>query len=104
MVGFTHDSNTLRGIWDRELQKVKTQSDVVFDEIRNAHMSCQHVTNEIDVFGLPEDEKYVEEIDTGDKPFLEQDSHPTQLGKRSRSHMHEAPDKQADNAHSRRLR
>jgi hypothetical protein len=104
MVGYTHDSNTLWRIWDPEFQKVKAQSEVVFDEERNAHMSCQHGSNEVDIFGLPEDEKYVDEIDTGDEPLRGQDSQPTQIGKRSKSHMHEAPDEEAENAHSRRLR
>jgi len=115
MVGYTQDSKTLWRIWDPEFQKVKAQSEVIFDEQRNGHMSCQHGSNEIDIFGLPEDEEYVDEIDTGDeplrgqdtgdKPLRGQDSQPTQIGKRSRSHMHEAPDEEAENiAHSRRLR
>jgi len=79
-------------IWDPEFQRVKAPSEVVFDGERNAHMSCQHGSNEIDMFGLPADEEYVEEIDTGDEPLRGQDSQPTQLGKRSTSHMHEAPD------------
>jgi len=65
-------------------------------------MSCQHGSNKIDMFGLPEDEEYVEETDTGDE--LLRDSQPTQIGKRFSSHMHEAPDEEAENAHSRRLR
>jgi hypothetical protein len=68
MVGYIHDSETLWRIWDHEFQGVKAQSEVVFDEERNAHMSCQHESNEIDIFGLPEDE-YVEETDTGDEPL-----------------------------------
>jgi len=105
MVGYTHDSKTLWRIWDPEFQKVNVQSEVVFDEERNAHMSCQHGSNEIDIFGLPEDEEYVNEIDTGGEPLREQDSQPTQIGKRSTSLMHEAPDEEAENiAHSRRLR
>jgi len=83
---------------------VKAQSEVVFDEERNAHMSCQHGSNEIDIFGLPEDEEYVDEIHTGDEPLRGQDSQPTQIGKRFKSHMHEAPDEEVENnAHSRRL-
>jgi len=55
------------------------------------------------MFGLlPEDEEYVEETDTRDEPL--RDSQPTQIGKRSKSHMQEAPDEEAENAHSRRLR
>jgi hypothetical protein len=83
---------------------VKAQSEVVFDEESNAHMSCQHESNEIDtdMFGLPEDKEYVEEADTGDEPL--RDRQPMQIGQRSTSHMHEAPDKEAESAHSRRLR
>jgi hypothetical protein len=78
---------------------VKAQSEVVFDEERNAHMSCQHGSNEIDMFGLPEDEQYGNEKDTRDEPL--RDSQPTQIGKRSTSHMHESPDEEAENiAHS----
>ena len=57
MVGYTHDSKTLWRIWDPELRKVKAQSEVAFNEERNAHMLCQHGSNEIDIFGSPEDEK-----------------------------------------------
>jgi hypothetical protein len=105
MVGYTHDSKTLWMICDPEFQKVKAQSEVVFDEERNAHMSCQHGSNVIDIFGLPEDEEYVDEIDTGGEPLRGQDSQPTQIGKRSTSLMHEATDEEPENiTHSRRLR
>jgi len=106
MVGYTQDSQTLWRIWDREFQKVKAQSDVVLDKERNAHMSCLHESNEIDtdMFGLPEDKEYIEETDTGDEPLRRQGSQPTQLGKRFSSHMHKAPDEEAENAHSRHLR
>jgi len=66
-------------------------------------MSCQHGSNEIDIFGLPEDEEYVEEIDTGDEPLGGQDSQPM-IDKRSKSRMHEASDEEAEKVHSRRLR
>jgi len=104
MVGYTHDSKTLWRIWDPDFQKVKAQSEVVFDEERNAHMSCQHESNDIDtdMFGLPEDMEYIDETDTVDEPL--RDIQPTQIGKRSTSHMREAPDEEAENAHSRCLR
>jgi len=86
MVGYTQNSKTLWRISDREFQNAKAQSEVVFDEERNAHMSCQHGTNEIDIFGLPEDEKYIDETDTRGEPLRGQDSEPTQIGKRSKSH------------------
>jgi len=109
MVSYTHDSKTLWWLWDPEFQRVKAQSEVVFDEERNAHMSCQHESNNIDMFDIPEDEEYVEETDTGDEPLRDSQptqirSQPTQIGKRSKSHMHKAPDEEAENAHSRRLR
>jgi len=107
MVGYTHDSKTGWRIWDPKFQWVETQSEVIFDEERNTHMSCQHGSNAIDMFGLPEDEEYVKEIDTRDEHLRESQpaqlgcqrtqigSQPTQIVKRSKSHMHEAPDEGA---------
>jgi hypothetical protein len=77
VVGYTHDSKTLWRMWDPEFQRVRAQSEVVFDEERNSHMSCQNESNEIDMFGLSEDEEYVEETDTGDEPFRGNESQPT---------------------------
>jgi len=57
IVGYTHDSKTLWRIWDPKFQRVRSQSEVVFAEERNAHMSCQHGSNEIDMFLLPEDDE-----------------------------------------------
>jgi hypothetical protein len=99
----------LWGLWDPEFQRVKAQSEDVFDEEKNAHMLCQHESDEIDMFELPEDEEYVEETDTGDEPLRDSQptqirSQPTQIGNRSKSHMHKASDKDAENAHGRRLR
>jgi hypothetical protein len=62
-------------------------------------MSCQNGSNEIDIFGLQEDEENVKETDTGDEPLRGQDSQPT-IGKRFKSHMHEAPEEEAENSHS----
>jgi hypothetical protein len=63
-VGYSNNSKMLWRIWDPKFQRVKAQSEVVFDQERNAHMSCQHESNEIDIFELPEDEEYVKESDT----------------------------------------
>jgi hypothetical protein len=63
-------------------------------------MSCQHGSNEIDMFGLPEDEEYVEETDTGDET-LEDSQRFMQIDKSSNSHIHEAPDEKAENTYSR---
>jgi hypothetical protein len=74
MVGYTHDSKMLWRIWDSKLQNVKAQSEVIFDARRNVHMSCRPGSNEINIFGLPEDEKFVAESDTGGEPPRGQDS------------------------------
>jgi len=93
-------------MWDPEFQKVKAQSDAIFDEKGNSHKSCLHDRNEsdTDMFGLPEDEDYIKEMDNGGHPHGREDWQPTQLGKRSTSHMCEVPDEKAENSHSRRLR
>jgi len=89
-------------LWDPEFQRVKAQAEVVFNKEKNAHMLCQHGSNEIDMFGLPEDEKYIEETDTEDE--LLQDRQPCmQKGKRSKSHMYDTPDGEAESACSQRL-
>jgi len=105
MTGYTHNSKTLWRVWDPEFQKMEALSDVIFDKERNAHMSCLHGSNETntDMFGLPGDGEYIEVMDTGDQPLWREDSQPTQLNPRSTSHMHEDPDEEAENAHSRRL-
>jgi len=68
-------------------------------------MSCQHEHNRINIFELPVDEEYGNGTDTGDE--LQQDreptkrcSHPTPMGKRSKSSIHNAPDEVAENTHS----
>ena len=77
MVGYVHDSTTLWRIWDPEHNTVKAQSDVIFDEERNAYLSCPQSlkqkqgvhddepkeTTEIDIFGLPQEETHIEDID-----------------------------------------
>jgi hypothetical protein len=108
-MGYSHHSKTLWRISDPKLQRVKSQSEVVFDEKRNAHMSCQHGSNQIDMFGLPEDEEYVEETDTADDPLqasqlTQTGSQSMQIRRRSKSHMHEEPNKYAENTHSQSLR
>jgi hypothetical protein len=88
MVGYVHDSTTMWRIWDLQLKTVRTQSDVVFDEERNAYTSCLQSlkksnravpaeagdseiteiedTDEIDIFGLPQEEIHLEIIDKHD--------------------------------------
>jgi len=74
MVGYVHDSTTLCRVYNFHHQKVVQWSDAVFDEERNAHMSCSMAPNEKeeteDPFGLPEGEptqvEYTEEDDTSE--------------------------------------
>jgi len=77
MVGYVHDSTTLWRIWDPEHNTVKAQSDVIFDEERNAYISSPQSLQrkqgvyddepkemtEIDIFGLPQEETHIEDID-----------------------------------------
>jgi hypothetical protein len=44
-------------IWDPECQRVRAQSEVIFDEERKSHMLCQHESNGIDMIGLSEDKE-----------------------------------------------
>ena len=84
MVGYVHDSTTTWKVWDPEFNTVRTQSDVVFDEERNAHVSCpESPSQEADPLGLPQEEVHIEVFDT------EQIEHgyPSR-GKRGRNHHH----------------
>jgi len=74
MVGYTHNSKTLWRTWDPEWQKEKAQSEHVVVEERNAHMSCRHGSNEIDILGTPTDEEYVDETDCGNERVRGQDT------------------------------
>jgi len=53
---------------------------------------------------LSEDNKYMDETDTRDQPLRRPASQPTQSGNRSTTHVHEAPDGNAENTYSRCLR
>ena len=64
MIGYTHDSRTLWRMWDPYFQVVRAQSEVIFDEERNAFVSC--TTDGIDIFGLPENVEYIKERHTTD--------------------------------------
>ena len=58
MVGYVHNSTTLWRIWDPEFKTVKSQSEVIFDEERNAYSSCAQEKE--DMFGLKSKESTVE--------------------------------------------
>jgi len=76
MVGYVHDSTTLWRIWDAENNRVKAQSDVIFDKGSKAYISCpqsykrknirrieelEEIT-EFDLFDLPQGAIHIEEI------------------------------------------
>ena len=50
-------------MWDPEFKKARCQSEAIFDEDRNAHISCPQEHAESDIFGLPQEEVHIEEID-----------------------------------------
>jgi len=64
MVRYVHDSSTLWRLCDPAIRVVRSQSDVIFDKLRNAHSSCLH-GDQRDIFELPEEMEYIEEIDSG---------------------------------------
>jgi len=64
MVRYVHNFTTLWRIWDPAFQVVRSQPDVIVDKERNAHASCLH-GNQPDIFELPQEMEYVEEIETG---------------------------------------
>ena len=65
MVGYVHDSTTLWWIWDPAFRVVRSQSDVIFQQKRNAKASCLQ-GDHTDIFELPEETEYHEEINSGD--------------------------------------
>jgi len=68
MVSYIHDSTTLWRIWDPPLGVLRSQSDVIFDK---RAMPTHHVyTRQTDIFELPEETEYVEEIETGGDGLL----------------------------------
>jgi len=73
MVGYVHDSTTLWRIWHPAFQVVRSQSDVIYDEERNAHSSCLHGDHTV-IFELPEETESIEQIDSGDGFLQAQDN------------------------------
>ena len=63
MVGNDHNLIMRWRVWDPEFKKVRCQSQVIFDEDQNAHISCPQAHVERDIFGLPQEEVHIEEID-----------------------------------------
>jgi hypothetical protein len=72
MVRYVHDSTTLWRIWDQAIRVVRSQSDVISDAERNVHASSLQ-GDQTDIFELPEEMEYIEEIDSGDGFLQAQD-------------------------------
>ena len=63
MVGYDHNFTMRWRVWDPEFKKARCQSEVIFDEDRNAHISCPQEHVESDIFLLPQEEVHIDEID-----------------------------------------
>jgi len=101
IVDYNNDSKKLWRIWDPAFQQVKAQSEVNFDDNGDEHMSCQYenIKIYIDMFRLSGDNEYIVELDARDEPLRGHDSHPTQLGRKSTSHITDATNDEAANTH-----
>jgi len=95
MVGYMHDSTTPWGLWDLAFRVVRSQSDVIFDEERNAHSSCLP-GDQTDIFELPEETEYVEEIETGGDGLLHDNAGTSQTGEGHGSGEHNCTDDDPD--------
>jgi len=103
IVGYIQNSKTLGSIWDPQYLQMIAQSEVIIDAKWKVHMSCKHGSKEIYMFGVPDNEKYVKEIDTGDECLQRQNSQPAQLGKTSLSYMLKCSDIEAETTHNQLL-
>ena len=92
MVGYDHNFTTRWRVWDPEFKKVCCQSEVIFDEDRNAHISCPQEHAESDIFGLPQEEVHIEEIDQNvahsDRNRDHEHAHHTGTGNRDHERAH----------------
>jgi len=95
MVGYMHDSTTLWRIWDTACRVERSQSDVIFDKKRNANASCLH-GDQTDIFELPEEMEYVEEIETGGDGLLHDHAGTSRKGEGHGSGNHECTDDNKD--------
>jgi hypothetical protein len=73
MVDYVDDSTTLWSIWDPAFQEVRSQWNVNFGEEMNTHTSCLP-GDHTDIFELPEETEYIEEINNGDGLLQAQDN------------------------------
>jgi len=91
MVGYVHNSTTLWSIWDPAFLVLKSQSDVIFDEERNAHISCPH-GDQTDIFEIPEEKEYIEEIEAVGDGLLHDHAGTSRPGEGHRSGDHYGTD------------
>jgi len=82
-------------MWDPAFGVVRSQSDVMFDKDRNAHASCLH-GDQTDFFELPEETKYIQEIETGRDGLLHDHAGTSQTGEANRSGDHDCTDNDTD--------
>jgi len=94
-VGYIHNSTTLWRIWDPAFRMVRSQSDAIFDQERNTLASCLH-GDETDIFELPEEMEYVEEIETGGDGHLNDHPGTSRTGEGHRSGDHDCTDDDTD--------
>jgi len=95
MVGYVHDSTTHCRIWDPVFRVVRSQSDVIFDEERNAHASCLH-GDQTAIFELPEETEYVQEIETAGEGILHDHAGTCRTGEGHGSGDHDCTDDYTD--------
>ena len=95
MVGYVHNFTRLWRICDPAFRVVRSQSDIIYDEERNAHASCLH-GDQTDIFELPEETEYVKEIETGGDGLLHDHTRTSQRGEGHRSGDHDCTDDDTD--------
>ena len=91
IVGYVHDWTTLWTMCDPAFREVRSQSDVISDEEKNAHSSSLH-RDQRDIFELPEGTEYVEEIETGGDGLLHDHAGTSRTGEGHGSGDHDCTD------------
>jgi hypothetical protein len=94
-VSYMHDLTTLWRIWDQSFRVVISQSDAIFDEERNAHLSCLQ-GNQTDIFELREETAYVEGIDMGGDGLLHDHGGTSRTGEGDGRGDHDCTDNHTD--------
>jgi len=82
-------------IWDPAFRGVRSQLDIIFDEERNAHATCLH-GDHTDIFKLPEETEYGQEIETGADEHRDNHGETSQTGDGHRINDHNCTDDDTD--------